>query len=153
MCIRDSTYTIGRREGVYLPAGATVGGELAFLPSAAPLAARAAADLQLCPTSPGEQPVAGDLDQAIAAYAAALAANPWLRVYPLALAHVTLEPPATAASTWRVRDGGGRWLDVYKRQDDGLARGGVALDAARRCAGRIAPLKESNTDYAGRSAA
>ena len=93
-----------KRQGVYLPAGATVGGELAFLPSAAPLAARAAADLQLCPTSPGEQPVAGDLDQAIAAYAAALAANPWLRVYPLALAHVTLEPPATAASTWRVRD-------------------------------------------------
>ncbi len=112
----SDTYTIGRREGIYLPTGAAVGGELAFLPSAAPLAARPTADLRLCSSMvTGDPSVAGDLDQAIAAYAAALAANPWLRVYPLALAHVLLEPPATAASTWRVRDGGGRWLPLPPR--------------------------------------
>jgi hypothetical protein len=102
-----------RREGVCLPIGATAAGELAFAPSAWPLLARPAADLEIVHApATGEAFPSRDLQPGLAGYAAALAANPWLRVYPLALAHVFLQPPATTADVWRVRDWGGRELPL-----------------------------------------
>lgn len=129
----SDTYAAARREGVYLPTGAYAAGEMAFVPSAAPLAARLAADLRLGPAPEADdRTVAGEIDPAIAAYAAALAANPWLRVFPLALGHVFVEPPAAPGGEWRVRDRGGRLLPLPPRFAHGWRL--LALTAGRPAA-------------------
>lgn len=120
---------VARRDGVYWPTGAVAQGELAFAPSAWPLLARPAADLALIPTPalPDASP-AVDLQQGLAGFAAALAANPWLRVYPLAVGHVFLKPPA-ALGEWQLRDWGGRALALPPRFAHGWRL--LALTAGR----------------------
>ena len=109
-----------RLEGLCLPTGGRFAGELAYQPSAWPLAAQPVDGLrlELAPRDgAGETPAAGvdlgqDISAATAGYAAARAANPWLRLYPLLLGGVFAEP---APAGWRLRDRGGRLLPLPSR--------------------------------------
>lgn len=101
----------GRMPGQCLPVGAAVSGEIAFYPATRPLSGIPVRPLRLVA---GGATAAGaaesGIDKGIAGYAAALAANPWLRVYPLALRDVYCEPPGTRpGDAWRLRDRAG-WL-------------------------------------------
>lgn len=88
--------------------GTIVDADLHFYPSAAPLrallGARHAA-AEPFTTLPGVT----DLDTALAGYAAALAADPWIRSWPMLLADVT---PTVTADGWHVVDRSGRALPV-----------------------------------------
>lgn len=109
-----------RLEGFCLPTGSLCAGGLAFRPSAWPLAAQPVAALRLVDTPAGypkaAQLLSAAMDQdiaaAVAAFAAARAANPWLRLAPLLLGGVFAEP---APSGWRLRDRGGRLLPLPER--------------------------------------
>ncbi len=109
-----------RLEGLCLPTGGCLAGELAYHPSAWPLVAQPVDGLRL-ELAPGDgvevSPEAGDdlgqdISAAMASYAAARAANPWLRLYPLLLSGVFAEP---APAGWRLRDRGGRLLPLPPR--------------------------------------
>lgn len=105
------TYTISRLGGVCLPAGAVFSGELGFSPSAHPLVARPVENLRLAPSTMTRQTLfSSGIAEGMAQYASALAANPWLRAYPLVLNDIFVEPPAPSnGSAWRLRDRRG-WL-------------------------------------------
>lgn len=106
----SDSYTGGRLDGIHLPTGATASGGLTFLPSAWPSAARPAAPLRLTASGlPADTLSTLTINGAIREYAAALAANPWLAVFPVALGEVWIEPPGPAGTHWRLRDRGG-WL-------------------------------------------
>lgn len=100
-----------RIEGVWLPTGGVSRATLAFRPSAAPLPALPEAPLTITAES-GRVPKGLDITAGIAAYAAARAANPWLRRFPLLLADVIAEP---APEGWRLRDQRGRLLPLPER--------------------------------------
>lgn len=108
-----------RLEGPAYPTGALLDGELAFSPSAWPLLAQPAGGLRLASDRTGDaaEGAAVDVAAAVAGFAAARAANPWLRLYPMLLRDVFLEPPTHAATddTWRVRDRAGYWLPLPPR--------------------------------------
>lgn len=99
-----------RIDGACWPTGSVVSGPLAFLPSAWPLAAQPLEALRLT----GERPAieGGNIEAAVAGYAAARAANPWFRYFPMLLSGVWVEPVAGA---WRLRDRGGRLLPLPPR--------------------------------------
>lgn len=106
----------GRLEGLCMPTGATFDGELAYTPSAWPLQSRPISDLRLSPQTAAEPPTGGtDIDGALAGYAAALAANPWVRHVPVILEAVFLEPPDPRRVDWRVRDRSGRLMALPSR--------------------------------------
>ena len=115
------TFQSARRlEGLCLPTGGLFDGELAFQPSAWPLAAEPAEALRLVASLADRPAVARsmsdeggqDIASAVAAYAAARAAHPWLRLFPALLGSVFVEP---APSGWRLRDRGGRLLPLPPR--------------------------------------
>ncbi len=103
----------GRDEGPLRPVGANLKGELEFSPSAHPLVARPAGPLRLARDAADELP-AGDIEQAVAGYASALSANPWLRLYPAALADLFIEPTIRPPepTVWRLRDRRGRLMKL-----------------------------------------
>lgn len=98
-----------RPEGPCFPAGARLAGELAFLPSAWPLAAQPVEALRLLAEAGDSDPAGQSIAAAVAAYAVARAANPWLTLFPMLLAEVLVEP---AAGGWRLRDGHSRLLPL-----------------------------------------
>ncbi len=98
-----------RPDGRCFPAGARLVGELAFLPSAWPLAAQPVEGLRLLAAAGDTEPAGQGIAAAVAAYAAARAANPWLTLFPMLLAEVIVEP---APGGWRLRDGHGRLLPL-----------------------------------------
>ena len=115
-----SVQSAKRLEGVCLPIGARVRGELAYLPSAWPLAAQPAGRLRLDLAPEGTSAInptaldgaKDDIGAAVADFATARAANPWLRLYPLLLTGLIAEP---APGGWRLRDRGGRLLPLPPR--------------------------------------
>jgi hypothetical protein len=106
--------TAGRLEGVCYPTGAMVAGAVACLPSAWPLAARPLEGLRFIGDAPEAAGMATTIEQAVAGYASALAANPWLRVFPAALGEVFIEPVTRPSRSieWRVRDRGGHLIKL-----------------------------------------
>ena len=109
----DQVCAAGRLEGVILPVGAVAAGELVFTPSAYPLLARAEHPLRVVGGRLGED-FSGHtgFHNALHDYVAALVLNPWLRLHPLAVQEVFVEPPALADSRWRLRDRDGRLLPL-----------------------------------------
>ena len=107
----EDTHRAQRIEGVCLPTGTIVRGELAYGASAWPLAARPVSPLRMTGATTG--PAGGlSIDAAFDATSAARAANPWLRHFPLLLEGVIAEP---APDRWRLRDRGGRLLPLPPR--------------------------------------
>lgn len=102
-----------RLEGYCYPIGSRLYGELAFLPSAHPLAACPAAPLRL---DGGLEPTARieglTIEAAVAESALARAANPWLSSLPMLLAGVIVDP---APAGWRLRDSSQRLLPLPRR--------------------------------------
>jgi hypothetical protein len=94
-----------------LPVGHRVRGALAFYPGAAPLRALAA-DVDEPVRSP--PPVGDGVDVALASFAAALAADPWLDRWPLLLADVA---PVPDGAGWALVDGAGAALPLAARAD------------------------------------
>ncbi len=87
--------------------GTIVDADLHFHPGAAPL--RALLGTQHGAPQPCPTPPATDLDTALDGYAGALAADPWLRSWPMLLADVT---PTVTGGVWHVVDRAGRALPV-----------------------------------------
>lgn len=109
----SETHAAGRLAGYCLPVGATFSCELVFYPSARPLMAGLVEPPHLCAPLDSVDIAASTIDGGIAAYAAALAANPWLRAYPFALREVFIEPPGpNSPDRWQIRDRGGRLLPL-----------------------------------------
>lgn len=85
-----------------LPVGALLAAELVFYPGAYPLRAWFKGEPQIVPLpGPGFPLKAAAPAAARAAYAAALARQPWLELFPLVLAGVT---PFLSKERWAVRD-------------------------------------------------
>jgi len=103
-----------RTEGFLPPVGAVVDGELGFSPSTWPLLAQPLAPLRWVGEVAGKRDTllpgqdGHDIDTAVTVYAAARAANPWLRLFPMLLTGVFVEP----AEPWRLRDRAGRLLPL-----------------------------------------
>ncbi len=123
-----------RLEGLCLPTGARLRGELAFAPGARPLLAQPVDGLRL--ELPAPEVALNDLPShdgfpgrdiatAVADYAAARAANPWLRLWPMLLSGVFVEP---APAGWRLRDRSGRLLPLPPRYGHGWALLALAGD-------------------------
>jgi hypothetical protein len=89
--------------------------ELAFFPSAYPLRA-VVREYFAPPAALTSLPGAPDCHAATGVYAAALAQQPWLERFPLALAAVT---PELAGEHWRVRDQAGHMLPLVPRFERG----------------------------------
>ncbi len=87
--------------------GTVVDADLHYYPGAAPL--RALLGTRHDAPRPCPAPPATDLDTALDGYTAALAADPWLRAWPMLLADVT---PTVTAGVWHVVDTAGRALPV-----------------------------------------
>lgn len=117
-----------RLDGVCLPAGARLGGEVAFVPSTWPMAARPTADLALLDSPLAQSIPAGGVNDVVAGYAAALAANPWLRRYPALVGEVFVEPPAGGSPLWRLRDRRGHVLPLPPRFGHGWHLLALAAD-------------------------
>ncbi|MDH6680277.1 hypothetical protein M2284_004503 [Rhodococcus sp. LBL1] len=88
--------------------GTLVDADLHFYPGAAPLRAQLGTQ-HAAPEPFTTLPDATDPATALAGYAAALAADPWIRSWPMLLADVT---PSVTAGTWQVVDRTGRALPV-----------------------------------------
>ena len=111
--VLSDTIAGGRLDGFHLPTGATARGELAFIPGAWPVSARPVSPLRLAPPVDGSGTgMAMTIDEAIAGYAAALSANPWLSAYPMTLREVFVEPPEPGRKGWRLRDRDGLLLPL-----------------------------------------
>jgi hypothetical protein len=87
--------------------GTTFEAALVFYPGAAPL--RALVREPRCPARALESPVGTTATKATAAYATALARNPWLDRYPLCVGPATL---ARHAGRWQLEDDEGRRLPI-----------------------------------------
>ena len=114
-----------RLEGLCLPTGARLRGELAFAPGAWPLAAQPVDGLRLEFATSQDGPPGHDIAAAVADYAAARAANPWLHLFPMLLRDVFVEPTPAG---WRLRDRGGRLLPLPPRYGHGWALLALAGD-------------------------
>lgn len=95
--------------------GSVIDAELAFFPSAYPLRA-VVREYFAPPAALTSLPGAPDCHAATGVYAAALAQQPWLERFPLALAAVT---PELAGEHWRVRDQAGHMLPLVPRFERG----------------------------------
>ena len=139
----DQAIPAGQLQGVCLPTGALVGGALAFSPSAYPLMARPVGPLAPVHGETGD-PAAhddidathgdidathGDIDATMSGWSAALALNPWLRRFPMAIRDVWVEPPLTAGGRWRLRDRAGHVLPLPPQFGHGWSL--TALSAGR----------------------
>jgi hypothetical protein len=94
-----------------LPAGHTVRGELAFYPGAAPLRALVVQEGE--PVRSG-RPAGDSVAAALASFADALAADPWLDRWPLLLADVA---PVVDGEGWALVDPEGAALPLAERVD------------------------------------
>jgi hypothetical protein len=113
-----------------LPAGARFDGRLVYVESAAPLRAIVA---KRGPLGVATGPPSGStLDDAFAAYARAIAGDPWLERFPLVLADLT---PLQAGGAWYVRDAGGRALPLARELHAPFALHAVAGGRAVTVAG------------------
>ncbi|GAB2797976.1 SWIM zinc finger family protein [Streptomyces daliensis] len=94
----------GRAPELALPVGASVEADLAFYPGASPL--RAALGERHGVPEAGWVPPGGTVEDALAAYGAALCEDPWLDGWPAVLRDVVPVPPAEqdAGSDWQVAD-------------------------------------------------
>jgi hypothetical protein len=91
--------------------GTEVDAEIAFYPGALPL--RAVAGPRHAPPAPlASFPGYASAGEAVAAYAAALAAQPWIEAFPFPLAAVT---PVQGGGGWAVRDAEGAVLPLIAR--------------------------------------
>ena len=117
-----------RLEGLCLPAGAMLTGELGFVPSAWPLAARPTTELMLEDIPDLDVLPGGDVNDVVTGYAAALAANPWLRRYPALLDEAFVEPPGAGSLLWRLRDRRGHTLPLPPRFGHGWHLLALAAD-------------------------
>ncbi|MFG3252274.1 SWIM zinc finger domain-containing protein [Streptomyces sp. NPDC048172] len=88
----------GRAPELALPVGASVDADVAYYPGARPL--RAALGERHGPPVPGFVPEGGAVPDALAAYASALAADPWLDSWPYVLRDVVPVPPAEDRGGW-----------------------------------------------------
>jgi hypothetical protein len=125
-----------------IPAGGWLEGDVVFYPGSAPLRAilregfRAA---EPSPRIPGHDTITGALD----AFTGALAANPWLELYPVALHRVV---PSRNENTWVVRDGADRVLPLQPSAEPLVwvllaVSGGHAVDVVGEWDGqRLYPL-------------
>ncbi len=108
--------------------GTLVDAELVFFPGTAPLRALVKGR-QGAPEPLAEIPGVADVFTATAAYAAALARDPWLEQFPLALGEVL---PLRDGDGWLVRDSDGRALSIARRFERGwellALSGGKPLD-------------------------
>jgi SWIM zinc finger len=91
--------------------GTVVPGELAFYPGARPLRAVVATR---SPAEPAGRPAGVSVRAALADYAGALAADPWLERWPVLLAAVT---PATVDGGWALVDADGDALPLRAATD------------------------------------
>ncbi|MGH6657689.1 MAG: SWIM zinc finger family protein [Actinocrinis sp.] len=100
----------GQAPGLALPVGATLDAELAFAPEAAPLRAVIVEQRDLR-TEPDRipAPLGGTLDDAAAAFAAALAADPWTTSVPVVVSSAV---PLVGAHSGRSGPGGWRIADT-----------------------------------------
>jgi hypothetical protein len=94
-----------------LTPGTIVDASLAFHPSALPLRALVA-ERHAAPAGLGGLPGYPTVDQALGAYAAAVAAHPWLEEFPLALAAAI---PVRNGGGWALRDAGGAVMPLWPR--------------------------------------
>ncbi|MBS2961718.1 SWIM zinc finger family protein [Actinocrinis puniceicyclus] len=129
----------GQALNLALSAGEVLDAELAFAPEAAPLRAvvieqgaqlpdqDGSAEQQGAPDCPPRDastrlawtPQGGTLDEAAAAFAAALAADPWTRFIPFVLGSA-LPLPADATGAWRIADAkGGGHVSLLPETGDG----------------------------------
>lgn len=91
--------------------GSMVEGEVVFFPGAYPI--RALVRSQLASPAAAAAPAGDpDLGSAYGRYAAALAANPWLEIFPFMLADVR---PIQQGKVWHILDRSGRALPVAAR--------------------------------------
>lgn len=111
----SDTRPTNRLEGVCLPAGVTMSGEVAFAPSAWPLVVRPTTELTLAAPAGSDIVRGGNVSDVLAGYAAALAANPWLRRFPALVDEAFIEPPAAGLPLWRLRDRRGHILPLPPR--------------------------------------
>jgi hypothetical protein len=108
----------GQALGLALPVGAVLEAELAFAPDAAPLRAVVVEQKALL-TDPARAfaPQGGTLDEAAAAFAAALAADPWTTAVPVVVGSAV---PLVGArpEEWQIADtkGGGR-VPLFARSE------------------------------------
>jgi hypothetical protein len=106
-----------------LPPGASLDADLVFFRAAVPLRALIQQRHQ-APEPVSAMPGHATVAEAIAAYASALARNPWLETYPMPLQAVV---PTRFDGHWIVRDAAGQWLPLAPRFARGwhlLALGG-----------------------------
>ncbi len=71
----------------------------------------------------------GDIDATMSGWSAALALNPWLRRFPMAIRDVWVEPPLAAGGRWRLRDRAGHILPLPPQFGHGWSL--LALSAGR----------------------
>lgn len=125
----DQAIPAGQLQGVCLPTGALVGGVLAFSPSAYPLMAQPAGSLAPVHGETGDPATHDDIDAVMSGWSAALALNPWLRRFPMAIRDVWVEPPLAAGGQWRLRDRAGHILPLPPQFGHGWSL--LALSAGR----------------------
>jgi hypothetical protein len=108
---------VKQNQGLCLPTGLFMQTSLSYYQSNWPLPAEPTAAVTLSAEA-AEQPAVGEtsIEQAIRGYAQARTANPWLRVFPLALRAVRVE---RAQASWRVRDHAGNVLPLPPRFSQG----------------------------------
>lgn len=97
------------------PSGRAIDAELAFYPGSVPLRARVAAQHRVVDDTE-LLPAWGTVADALADHAAAVAANPWLGVYPLLLAAVV---PVQRGDEWLLRDAEGTAVPLRNGEDTG----------------------------------
>ncbi len=93
------------------PVGAAVDGELVFFPGSVPLRAIMKEGVQSITADPDSSPGFDSIDRAFEAYAIALAANPWIELYPFVLNHITL---IQKDGYWSARDSAGAVVPISK---------------------------------------
>jgi hypothetical protein len=104
-----------RNFAVPLLVGTSFRADLAFYPSACPLRALLVNPPEFAHPLREPFPALRDFDAALAAHAEALAANPWLLAYPLAIENVI---PLRRNGTWRLRDVQGAELPLKMADRD-----------------------------------
>jgi hypothetical protein len=96
--------TAGRAPQITLPVGAVIDADAAFYPGAAPL--RVALGERHAAPAAGFVPSGGRTDDALAAYGAALAEDPWLDAWPVVLRDV-VPTRAEEGGGWQLADAAG----------------------------------------------
>ena len=135
----------GSFDGDYVP-GAVLDGALAFFPSAAALRALPADELIARPQKGGALPPGDGVGAALAGWARALAADPWLERWPVTLGAVV---PVRRDERWWLRDGDGLLAPLTRAEHWRLVAlaGGAPLHLSAEWDGQaLAPLAARTDD-------